>query len=85
MLGWLDNVMTCHPDIAHAYSCLEQHQANPSQSALEGLQHSFRYRSGSTYWGFSGPMRKPAGDRDVSEPIPNLNIAGAKVPNQHGC
>ena len=44
MLGWLN--MTCPPDIAHAYFHLGRHQANPTESDMDGLHHSFKYLIG---------------------------------------
>ena len=36
LVGWL-NYMTCQPDVAHAYSCLGQRQAIPTESAIDDL------------------------------------------------
>ena len=79
MLGWLN--MTCCPDVAHAYSRLGQHQANPTESAMDGLQHCFRYLIGSKHWGLSGPMHKP--DQDLSKPL--FDDLGGAVNDPYGC
>ena len=78
MIGWLN--MTCRPDVAHAYSRLGQHQANPTESAMDGLRHCYRYLIGSKNWGLSGPIYKP--DRDLSQPI--FADLGGTVNNQYG-
>ena len=72
--------MTCRPDVSHAYSRLGQHQANPTESAMDGLQHCFRCLIGSKHWGLSGPMHKP--DEDLSEPL--FADLGGAVNDQYG-
>ncbi len=61
MAGWLQ--ITGRPDIAHACSRLGQHQANPTESALDALEYLWRYLKGAKYWCLSGPMY--TSDRDV--------------------
>ena len=80
MIGWLNNVMTCRPDVAHAHSRSGQHQANPTESAMDGLRHCYRYRIGSKNWGLSGYIHKP--DRVLSQPI--FADLGGVVHNQYG-
>ena len=63
MIGWLN--MTCRPDVAHAYSRLGQHQANPTESAMDGIRYCCRYLIGSKNWGLSGSIHKP--DRVLSQ------------------
>ena len=44
MAGWLQ--MTGRPDIAQACSRLGQHQASPTESAMDALEYLFRYLKG---------------------------------------
>ena len=50
MVGWLN--MAYRSDAAHAYSRLGQNQANPTESAIDALQHCYRYRIDSKNWGY---------------------------------
>ena len=72
--------MTCRPDVAHAYSRLGHHQANPTESAMDGLRHCYRYLIGSKNWGLSGSIHKP--DRVLSQPI--FADLGGVVNDQYG-
>ena len=78
MVGWLN--MTCRLDIAHAYSRLGQHQASPTESAIEALRHCYRYIIGSKNWGLSGSIHKP--DQVLSQPI--FADLGGVVNDQYG-
>ena len=78
MVGWLN--MTCRPDVSHAYSRLGQHQTNPTESAMDGLRHCYKYLIGSNNWGLSGSMHTP--DRVLSNAI--FADLGGVVNDQYG-
>ena len=44
MIGWMSN--TARIDISYTYSRIGQHQANPTEDAMDALQYAFRYLSG---------------------------------------
>ena len=68
IVGWLN--MTCRPDVAQCHA----------ESAMDALQHCFRYLIGSKHWGLSGPMHKL--DQDLLKPLfPDL---GGVVNDQYG-
>ena len=54
MLGWLSS--TQRIDISYAYSRIGQHQANPTEDALEALEYAFRYLSGTKHLALSGAL-----------------------------
>ena len=41
MIGWMSN--TARIDISYTYSRIGQHQANPTEDAMDALQYAFRY------------------------------------------
>lgn len=62
MLGWLQ--MTNRIDLAFTYSRIGQHQANPTESAMDALKYAYRYLTGAKYWCLSAPLY--AKDRSLS-------------------
>jgi hypothetical protein len=53
-LSWLN--MTARLDIAQAFSRLGQHQANPTESAMDTLKQVYRYLKGTAHYRLSGPI-----------------------------
>lgn len=62
MLGWLDN--TCRPDVSYARSRISQHQAAPTESALDAVQYAFRYLKGTKHLCLSGLLQSSP-DQDI--------------------
>ena len=54
--------LTCRPDIAYTHSRVGQHQAAPTEAALDALQYCFRYLKGTKDLCLSGPLHS---DRDI--------------------
>jgi hypothetical protein len=77
MLGWLN--LTCRPDISYAHSRIGQHQATPSDAALEALEYVFRYLKGTKHLCIAAPNYSQ--DRDLTGPV--LNTAEVDR-GQHG-
>jgi len=62
-MGWLQQ--TNRIDLSFAYSRIGQHQANPTEDAMEALKYVYRYLIGAKYWCLSGALYKS--DRDLKK------------------